>query len=329
MRKLAVFKSVKITRQLKSWLLIGMILLSNALAFYSAALAGTPPTASTPVVASAAYPPNASGPPTPSVAAQPAASSNPASALTRGPSRRSYVSPDTTPDQPPSAEDTNLARNLQNTGQNTANNVGKASTNLVTQVAEQPTMTAIRDLAMTPPNNTNTGTTGGTTGGGAGPGEPLKAWRETTVTAMNSSTGIMSTFKVITDYLVSFTQTSPTRGDTGGWSAPFFNALQAMWYYTIGGGWLTKIGWIISKFIQETVAFWLAPAIGKFLMAKVLAFKDMPDVSFQTDTFSIQMRDWNHLVRDFAFDLLLLFLFFPYGAIGTMLSGAMDVCGRQ
>jgi hypothetical protein len=95
----------------------------------------------------------------------------------------------------------------------------------------------------------------------------------------------------------------------GGTEASYvFQGIQAAVYYIFGLGWLPYLGWIVGKLLQQFIVGWIAPTIGNFLMSRLIAFKDNPDVSFQTDAFSIQVRQLAHLVRDFALDLLLLFL---------------------
>ena len=119
--------------------------------------------------------------------------------------------------------------------------------------------------------------------------------------------GVYQIWQAIVGYTGQFFSTSPNTGDTNGVAGQFFEGTQAIIYYTIGGGWIPKLGWIFAEYTQEFVSDWIGPTIGNFLIARLIAFKDNPDVSFQKDTFSIQMRSLNHIVRDFSYDLLLLF----------------------
>ncbi len=130
-------------------------------------------------------------------------------------------------------------------------------------------------------------------------------------TGANTSSGsatISSYLQSIQNNVASFLNTSTSQGFTsGGIAGQVFEGMQAIIYYTVGGGWIPKLGWIIAEYTQEFVSDWIGPPIGNFLINRMVAFKDSPDVSFQNDTFSQQMRTLNHLVRDFSYDLLLLF----------------------
>ncbi len=105
-----------------------------------------------------------------------------------------------------------------------------------------------------------------------------------------------------------------------------FDGLKAVTYYTVGGGWVPKLGWLVAKYMQQAVSEWIGPTIGHFLISRMIAFKDSPDVSYDKNGFSTQMRRLNHLVRNFSYDLLLLFFIM---AIWRAWNGAIWGNGRM
>ena len=170
---------------------------------------------------------------------------------------------------------------------------------LVEQVAEQEEQSDINidnnlntGLIAANSNSSSSSSTGGST---------------STTTPSYVPGGISWLWQAIVGYTGQFLNTSPNTGKTTGLAGQVFEGMQAIFYYTVGGGWIPKLGWIFAEYTQEFVSDWIGPTIGNFLIARLIAFKDNPDVSYQPDTFSIQMRTLNHIVRDFSYDLLLLF----------------------
>src|SRR5579872_2546299 len=225
MQKFVVSKPLKLTRQLRSWLLISMIVLANITALYSAVLAAGDP----------------SGPPTPTVTQknepidEPVDNPEPPTSNTKPPNNPVNNIPEL--GQPGSPEET---------GQQLADQLG-AKSNLITQYAEQEANDPIVNSPNTPArakdinnlvNNYSTQTALAVT-------PSLIALQD----QMNSINGNLAIINA-----------NPNTGSTLGWSQPIFEAIQAVFYYTIGGGWLPRLGWIVGKYIEDFVAKWMGPA---------------------------------------------------------------------
>ncbi len=78
---------------------------------------------------------------------------------------------------------------------------------------------------------------------------------ESQIAALSNQGSLLQQIQQLT---ASFLNTGTNQGNsTSGFAGQWFEGMQGLIYYTIGGGWIPKLGWIFAQYTQDFVSEWL------------------------------------------------------------------------